>query len=148
MLIPMGAIGLAVNGESTWKLILFISLGSLYLTALSLGKIAGRILCKTSTLLPCVFIGVGLALGSLAISVLTGSLTLMAVNIISGSPDSNDLVTYLLVPLFVVLIYGGGPAALLGILYGVLVRKQLAQMHTQTEADQALAADSPVSSLS
>jgi hypothetical protein len=143
LLIPLGAIGIAVNGDSTFKLILFIGLGSLYLAASSLGKIAGRFLCKTSNLMPSVIIGVGLALGCLAISVLTGSLSLVIVNMISRSPDSTHLVTYLVVPLFVVFVYGGVPAVLLGVLYGVLVRKQLAKVRAQTEAEQALGADSP-----
>ncbi len=145
LLIPLGAIGLAVNGDSTFKLILFISLGSLYLAASSLGQVAGRFLCKTSSLMVSLIIGAGLALGCLVISVLTGSVSLMVVNMISGSPDATDLVTYLVVPLVVVFIYGGVPAVLLGVLYGVLVGKQLAKARAQTEAEQTLGADSPVS---
>ena len=143
LLIPLGAIGLAVNGDSTFKLILFISLGALYLAAASLGKMAGRFLCKKSNLMPSVIIGVGLALGCLAISVLTGSLSLVVANIIRGSPYSTDLVTYLVVPLVVVFIYGGVPAVAIGVLYGVLVGKQLAMIRSQTEAEHALGADSP-----
>ena len=147
LLIPLGAIGIAVNGDITFKLILFISLGALYLAASFLGTMAGRFLCKRSNQMLNVIVGVGLALGCLAISVLTDSLSVVVVNIISGSPDSNDLVTYLVVPFVVVLVYGAVPAVVLGVLYGVLVGTNLAKVRAQTEAEQALGADSPVSSL-
>lgn len=143
LLIPLGAIGIAVNGDRAFKLILLICLGALYLAASSLGKMAGRFLCNRSSQMLNVIIGVGLALACLAISVLTGSLSVVVVNMIGGSPDSNDLVTYLVVPLFIVFVYGGVPAVVLGVIYGVLVTTQLAKMRAQSEAEHALGADSP-----
>lgn len=142
LLIPLGAIGLAINGDSTFNLILFTSLAALYLAASSLGKVAGRFLCKTSEPMPIVLVGVGLALSCLVISVLTGSFSLVLVGIIRGASDSTDLVTYVIVPLVGVLLWGGVPAAGLGVLYGVLVRKQLARIRAQTEAEEALATNS------
>jgi hypothetical protein len=134
LLIPLGAIGVAVNGDSTFRLILLIGLVALYLAASFLGTMAGRFLCKTSNQMLNVLVGVGLAFGCLAISVLTGSLSIVVVNVVSGSPDSNDLVTYLVVPFVVVLVYGAVPAVVLGALYGVLVGTSLAKMRAQPDA--------------
>jgi hypothetical protein len=143
ILTAWGAIaGIAVNSDGLFKVIVFISLVALYLAASCLGKLAGRFLCKRSSQMLNVIIGVGLALSCVAISVLTGSLSLVVVNMIVGSPDSTDLATYLVVPLLVVLIYGGAPAVILGVLYGVLVGTQLTKMRAQAEAEQVLGAAS------
>ena len=136
LLIPLGATGIALTSNSSFKLILLISLGALFLAASSLGKMGGRFLCKTRSLILSVIIGVGVALGSLAISVLSGSLSVVVGNMIIGSADSTDLVTYLVVPLLVMLIYGGVPSIALGILYCVLVRKQLARIRACPEMEE------------
>jgi hypothetical protein len=136
LLTPWGAIDLVINSDRRFQLGLFIGLGALYLAASYFGGIAGRFLCKRNNLITNVIVGVSLAFGSVAISVLTSTVSLVLMNKLGESTDSTDLLTSLVGPLFWVFLFGGGPAIVLGVFYGILVRTQLAKMSAVTVAEQ------------
>ena len=90
------------------------------------GKKAGVYLCRrgNNTGLN-ISIGIALAFGSIAIAVLAGALGYVFVH------DANDIVEVTEIPgiflgsLIIVLLFGAIPAAVLGVVYGLLVGMQL-----------------------
>ena len=113
---------------------LIIGLIALFIGAALLGKKAGMYLCgKSQAWALNVVVGIGVAFGSIAIAVLTGTF----VGVVSeaprlfGSVDFNPLNALLgfFIPLGIVLFFGGIPAAFLGVLYGLVVRNRLRKLN-------------------
>jgi hypothetical protein len=144
LITPWGAIEIALGSEARFLFGLFIALGALYMASAYFGRVAGKFVCRTGNKMTTnLGVGVSLALGSLAISVLAGSISLLLMDNLGQSRDSSGLLTIIVGPLFWVFVFGGAPAVLLGVLYGILVGTQLAKLHPATEAEQPLAADAP-----
>jgi hypothetical protein len=104
-----------------------VGLATLCLSAALLGRLAGRIvyLCRNSIGVDLV-IGVALAQGCVIIPAIAGSVVgvLMVVSKQPSFIRSNPLADAGSLSLLI-LFYGSGPAALLGLLYGVLVKVTL-----------------------
>ena len=108
-----------------------IALTALFIGASYFGKKAGVFLCKRGNRLSTnVLIGIALAFGSIAIAVWAGTI----VGILHELPRHDflgvgtmfvGLLFGWLFFLVVILMYGGIPAALLGVTYGSLMRRQL-----------------------
>jgi hypothetical protein len=113
---------------------ILVGLVVLFLAAAYLGEKSGRRLCGKDHDLPLnVVVGLGVAFGSITIAVMSGTM----VGVVSNagewlsSPDYNPLY---LVPgffflLFFILLFGGLPALILGVLYGFLVRSRLRNLN-------------------
>ena len=113
---------------------LVVGLIGLFVAAGCFGKKAGVFVCKRGNGLSTnVLIGIALAFGSIAIAVWTGTIALAVKELINGHvPHIAALLVAVLVGwlfiLLVFLIYGGIPAALLGVVYGFLLRHRLWQL--------------------
>lgn len=107
-----------------------VGLVVLFIAAAFLGEKAGVRLCGRSHDVPLnVLVGQGVAFGSIAIAVMAGTLVgvVSAAGEILSSPGFTPIGVVLLLfgPLFLVLMFGGIPAVLLGLLYGFVVRNRL-----------------------
>jgi hypothetical protein len=111
---------------------LIIALVALFAAAAYLGSKAGVFLCqKQHALSMCMVVGIGVALGSIAISVWTG--TFLGIVRHAGEFFGRDftvlnLILAPFVSLLFILLFGGIPAMLLGALYGFLVRRGLRKL--------------------
>ena len=112
---------------------------ALFVGSAYLGTKAGVFLCeKRHALSMCMVTGIGVALGSIAIAVWTG----MIVGIVRDFGQFFgrnftvlSLVLAVFAPLGLILLFGGIPAMLLGVLYGILVRRgvrRLPPVHLET----------------
>ena len=113
---------------------MIVGLIALFIAAAWLGKKAGMYLCdKSHDTAMNVLVGLGVAFGSISISVMTGTLFsfVSMAGEIFGSVNFNPLYVLLgfFIPLFIVLLFGAIPAILLGILYGFLVRNRLRDLN-------------------
>lgn len=113
---------------------LIIGLIALFVAAALLGKKAGMYLCgKSHDWALNVVVGIGVAFGSIAIAVLTGTF----VGVVSEAPQIFTSVDFhplkaligFFIPLGIVLFFGGIPAAFLGVFYGLLVRNRLRKLN-------------------
>ena len=106
---------------------LVVGLATLCLSAGLLGRLAGRIVYLSgNNLLVNLFIGVALALGCLVLTTIAGTLVgvLMVVSKQPAFARSNPLKDAAGLSLLI-LFYGTVPAALLGLVYGVLIKVTL-----------------------
>lgn len=106
----------------------------LFIAAAILGKKAGMYLCdKTSATGRNVLVGLGVAFGSIAIAVLAGTFVGFlgeADHILRAENFSAVNFVYgFFFPLLLVLWFGGFPAILLGIFYGLMVRNRLRKLN-------------------
>ncbi|HKY28317.1 MAG TPA: hypothetical protein VJM12_10265 [Pyrinomonadaceae bacterium] len=113
---------------------MIVGLIALFVAASWLGKKAGTYLCdKTHDTAMNVLVGLGVAFGSISISVMTGTF----LGVVSEAPqifssvDFNPLYALLgfFIPLLIVLFFGAIPAILLGVLYGFLIRNRLRKLN-------------------
>jgi len=106
---------------------IIIGLATLCLSAALLGRLAGRIVYLSGNELGFnLIIGTALALGCVIISVIAGSVigVLMAVSHQPSFVRSNAMEDASVISLLI-LFYASGPAVMLGLLYGVLVKVTL-----------------------
>ena len=105
---------------------LVVGAATLFLASGFWGKKAGVYLCwrENSTGLNIV-LGIALAFGSIAISVLAGSVFYILVHDPNQIIEFSDIPAILLGSLLLVLLFGAIPAAVLGVAYGLLVGMQL-----------------------
>ena len=113
---------------------MIVGLIALFIAAAWLGNKAGKYLCdKSHDTAMNVLVGLGVAFGSISISVMTGTFVGIVSEVprISGSVNFNPLYVLLgsFIPLFFVLLFGAIPAILLGVLYGFLVRNRLRNLN-------------------
>jgi hypothetical protein len=104
-----------------------VGLATLCLSAALLGRLAGRIVyLGGNNIAVNLVVGVALALGCVIIAAIAGSVVgvLMVVSKQPSFVRSNPLADAGSLSLLI-LFYGSGPAALLGLLYGVLVKVTL-----------------------
>jgi len=99
-----------------------------------LGEKAGRYLCsKGNPLGRGMLVGLGVAFGSIAIAVYSGTIAGFVghPSEFFGNPHIGPLnvVSVLFFPLFLVLLFGGIPAAVLGVVYGALVNIRLQKLN-------------------
>ncbi len=106
-----------------------VGLVVLFVAAAWLGTKAGLYLCRRGcTNGMHVIVGIGVAFGSITFSVLAGSFTFIVSGAAGGRMEGLDLWVVWFLPLLLVLIYGSIPAVILGILYGLQIKKELANM--------------------
>jgi hypothetical protein len=133
LMTPRGTIEIVLKSEASFQFGLFVGLIALYVVAASGGKIAGRFAClKGNRIITNICVGVSLALCSLSVSVLAGSFVSFLVGKLGHAQDSSDLFLVIVGPLFWTLIFGGGPAMVLGMLYGILVGRGLTKLYPAT----------------
>jgi hypothetical protein len=113
---------------------IIVGLIALFIAAAWLGNKAGIYLCgKGHDWASNVVVGIGVAFGSIAIAVLTGTFVgvVSEARQIFSSVDFNPLNALLgfFFPLGMVLFFGGVPAAFLGVVYGFLVRNRLRKLN-------------------
>jgi hypothetical protein len=104
-----------------------VGLGALFLSAALLGRLAGKtVYLSGNNLVVNLFVGAALALSCVIISAVAGSLTgvLMVSSKEPSVVRSNPLSDAGGITLWIVL-YGSGPALVLGFLYGLLVKVTL-----------------------
>jgi hypothetical protein len=127
VLVLLGVQVLVTGPLSELPIGIVVGLGTLGLSAALLGRFAGRIVYLSgNNILLNLVIGVALALGCVIISATAGSIVgvLLAVSkqpaFVRSTPvaDIGDFV-------FEIVFFGSGPAVLLGLLYGVLVKVTL-----------------------
>ena len=99
-----------------------------------LGEKAGRYLCsKGNPLGRGMLVGLGVAYGSIAIAVYAGTIAAFVGHTSEFFGNSNisplNVVSVLFFPLFLVLLFGGIPAAVLGVIYGALVNIRLQKLN-------------------
>jgi len=110
---------------------LVIGLIALFVAATHFGKKAGVFLCQRGNRLSTnVLFGIALAFGSIAIAVWTGTIVGILHELLKRDfPGVGTMFVGLLFGwlffLVVIVLYGGIPAALLGAVYGFLLRKRL-----------------------
>jgi len=104
-------------------------LSPLFITAAFFGTKAGRFLCSKGNRLSLnIWIGVALALGSVTVEVLACTFVYI---VMRGSGEvlvGSKLFWAWFAPLAIIMMFGGIPAAGLGVLYGFLVRSRLAEL--------------------
>jgi hypothetical protein len=113
--------------------ILAVGVIGLFVGAGFFGKKAGVFLCQRGNKLSTnILVGIALAFGSIATAILTGTL---AAPVLAGNLmiDQGVLVFGFIVFLYTV-SFGGIPATLLGILFGILMRSQLRPLNTWTSS--------------
>lgn len=113
---------------------IIVGLVALFIAAAWLGKKAGFYLCRKDYDWPLnVVVGLGVAFGSIALAVTTGTFVgvLGEARELISSVDFNPLNILLgfFFPLLLVLFFGGIPAAFLGVFYGFLVRSRLRRLN-------------------
>lgn len=104
---------------------------ALFIFAASLGRIAGKVVCrKARGLTGAAFVGICLALGCVALSIVAGAPFSFLVQELSDtySPHKSSLFIFIVAPLYWIMMFGALPAMLLGVLYGALVRRKLAKL--------------------
>jgi hypothetical protein len=111
-----------------------VGLVVLFLASAYLGEKGGMRLCGKDYDLPLnVVVGLGVAFGSISIAVISGTLVGVLSNLgeLLRSPAFNPLNVVLgfFFSLLLVLLFGGLPAALLGVLYGFLARNRLRSLN-------------------
>lgn len=122
---PSGLVDLIKDAEPGFTLALGLALLSLFVSAALLGRVAGRVICSGDNQMHVnLAVGIALALTTIVISVLIGTTSGV---LMSGGNESTNLPTVFLGLMFWTLLFGGIPAAGLGVLYGVLVGKQLSK---------------------
>jgi hypothetical protein len=122
---PSRLIDLIKNSEPGFILSLGLALLSLFVSAAVLGMVAGRVICSGENQMHVnLAVGIALAFTTIVVSVLIGTTSGV---LMSGGNESTNLFTVFLGLMFWILLFGGIPAAGLGVLYGVLVRKQLSK---------------------
>jgi hypothetical protein len=110
---------------------LVVGLIALFVAAGHFGKKAGVFVCKRGNDLSTnVLIGIALAFGSIAIAVWAGMIVGLCHELLKNKvPGIGSMFLGLLLgwlfPMLVILIYGGIPAATLGVVYGFLLRNRL-----------------------
>jgi hypothetical protein len=127
LLVLLGAQVLAFGPAPEFLSGLVVGLATLCLSAGLLGRLAGRIVYSSgNNILVNLLIGVALALGCLILTASAGTLVgvLMVVYKQPSFARSNPLKDAGGLSLLI-LFYGGAPAALLGFLYGVVVKVTL-----------------------
>jgi hypothetical protein len=108
----------------------------LFLASGYFGTKAGVYLCWRENKIGLnVLIGLALAFGSNAISALAGSVFYIFVHDRNTIIELKDLPEILFSPLLTILIFGGLPAAFLGVLYGLLVGLQLQKLDPMKYSD-------------
>jgi hypothetical protein len=104
-----------------------IGLLALFLASAILGKYVGTFLCKRgNNALLAVAGGFFLAFSSIVIAVFTGSAFTFLITTFLTT-ERVDLETLFILPQILVGLFGGIPAIILGFVYGLLVRRQLAK---------------------
>jgi hypothetical protein len=104
-----------------------VGLATLFLSAVLLGRLAGRVVyLGGNNIVVNLVIGLALALGCVIIPAIAGSLVGVLIVVSQqpsfvGSTPLKDIGALS----FLILFYGGAPAVLLGLLYGVLVKVTL-----------------------
>jgi hypothetical protein len=129
LLVLLGVQVLAIGTGPEFLSGLVVGLATLCLSAGLLGRLAGRIVYRSgNNLLVNLFIGVALALGCLILTAIAGTSVgvLMVYFKQPAFARSNPLKDVAGLSLLI-LFYGTVPAALLGLLYGVLVKVTLDQ---------------------
>jgi hypothetical protein len=102
------------------------ALVTLYAAALILGLVAGRLIHRVGVRDPRVWIiGVGLAWSCLIFAVIIGSSINFFSEIYKEPSVADAFMDWIFKPTFWVLLYGGLPALVLGLLYAAGVRKSL-----------------------
>ncbi|HEU4433946.1 MAG TPA: hypothetical protein VFR51_11155 [Pyrinomonadaceae bacterium] len=101
-----------------------------------LGERAGRYLCgKGNPLGRAMLVGVGVAFGSIAIAVYAGTIAGVVAHPSEFFGNSHigvlNVLSVLFFPLFMVLFFGGIPAAVLGVVYGTLIHVRLQKLNPQ-----------------
>ena len=105
---------------------IIIGLATLCLSAALLGRLAGRIIYLSGNNLGAnLVIGPALTLGCVIISVIAGSVIGVLMIVSHQPPSVRDALEDAGVISLLILFYAIGPAALLGLLYGVLVKVTL-----------------------
>jgi hypothetical protein len=99
-----------------------------------LGRRAGTYLCgEGNPLGRGMLVGLGVAFGSIAIAVYSGTIAGFVGHASEwiGNPHINrwNAVPALFFPLFLVLLFGGAPAVVLGVVYGTLVHVRLQKLN-------------------
>ena len=116
-------------------LMLALYLCPLFIAAAFLGTKAGTFLCRKGNRLGLnILIGIALAFGSITIEVLAWTFVYI---VMRGSGEvlvGWDLFKAWFVPLAVILMVGGIPATVLGVLYGFLVRRRLNKLEPHEDA--------------
>jgi len=127
LLVVLGAQVLVIGPLPELRIGIVVGLGTLGLSASLLGRLAGRIVYLSgNNILLNLLIGVALALFCVIISATAGSVVGVLL-VVAKQPSfarSNPLKDAGGLSLLI-LFYGGAPAALLGFLYGVLVKVTL-----------------------
>jgi hypothetical protein len=113
---------------------ILVGLVALFLSAVYLGEKSGVYLCGKHYDLPKnILVGLGVAFGSISIAVLAGMLVAIVSNPgeLLANPDFNPfrLVIGFFLLLGLILLFGGVPAVVLGVLYGFLVRSRLRDLN-------------------
>ena len=127
LLVLLGVQALAIGPAPEYLSGLAVGLATLCLSAALLGRLAGRIVYLSgNNLLVNLFIGVALALSCLILTAIAGTLVgvLMVVSKQPTFARSNPLKDVAGLSLLI-LFYGTVPAALLGLVYGALVKVTL-----------------------
>ena len=99
-----------------------------------LGERAGRYLCRNGNSLGrAMLVGLGVAFGSITIAVYAGTIAACVGHMrqFFGNSDIGvlNVLSVLFFPLFLVLLFGGIPAAVLGVVYGTLVHVRLQKLN-------------------
>ena len=113
---------------------IIVGLVALFIAAAWLGTKAGWYLCrKEHDRALNVVVGLGVAFGSIAVAVMTGTLlgVVSEADEIFGSTAITPagVLLGMFFPLLIVLLFGGIPAAFLGVLYGFVVRNCLRKLN-------------------
>jgi len=122
--------GTSWYGLSVWHILRFLLfLAPLFLAAAFLGTKAGKFLCRKGNK-PGLNAGIGIAvaLGSITVEVLTWTFVYIVTRGAGEVLTGWDLLYAWLAPMAIIMMFGGIPAVGLGVLYGVLVGKRLANL--------------------
>ena len=120
----------AVFGLGQWlrtmQYQILVGLFALFFAAAFLGKKAAMCLCQRGNRLwMSLALGVGVAFGSISIALLTGSILTIVSNGVRNAAHFFDV---MLAPQLLVLVFGGIPAIVLGVIYGCMVGDRLARL--------------------
>lgn len=127
VLLMFGARGIAEMFDShLFRDSAVTALVTLYAAAVTLGLVAGGLICRVGLRGPRVWlIGIGLAWCCLLLAVLVGS-SMNFFGEMHNEPSASDAFTdWIFKPAFWVVLFGGLPASGLGLLYAAGVRKAL-----------------------
>ena len=123
-----GVRGLFSKLQSSISII--VAIVALYAATAILGIIAGNLICRIGRRQDFMIwiIGIGLAWGALFVSVVAGSSVLFFSEMGNSPNMSEAFEDYLAKPVFWVMLFGGIPALVLGLLYGAQVKKLMARV--------------------